>query len=209
MQDLSVLQNLPTRERPILIGLMVDVAGSMVSSIGSTSGTSKGRLESFRDALDDFVKKGKELCQDESSQQIIPRFKLFAYGFGFGNPLAVLFAGKKPVVRDLLDAPGTPTSTIAIDQLFENWQTYQSHVTGMIPQMFGKTPMLEAFAKAKERFAKEREQQLFHDPPILFVLSDGEPTDGPSDKVIEIAEDLKSTGILIISCYVTKKNNQS
>jgi hypothetical protein len=206
MLDLSLLQKLPTRESPMLMGLLIDVSASMITSIRNASGTRKGRIESFGDALNDFVNQGKALCQEEASKQIIPLFSVFAYGFGFGNPVATLFGGGKPYVRDLFDISGSPSSTIAIDQLFENWNAYQSHVMGMITQMFGSTPMLEAFEKVKERFIMERAKRSYTDPPILFVLSDGEPSDGKPDDVLKVAESLKASGIFIISCYVTDKD---
>lgn len=206
MSDLQVQSTKPTSERPILVGLLIDVSASMLSSIRNTSGPTQTRLESLRDALDDLVEQGKKLCQDEANKEIIPLFKLFAYGFGFGNPLSVLLGNRGPKVRDLLDLPGASVSTVAIDRLVYNWDTYKSHVVNMGRHMLGDTPMLEAFKVVKERFKREKEEGLITDPPILFILSDGEPTDSTPEAILRAADDLKAMGVLIISCYVTNEN---
>lgn len=193
----------PTRDNPMLIGLLVDVSGSMMSSIRSVSGPSKARLESFRDALDNLVEEGKKLCRDEANQEIIPLFQLFAYGFGFGNLVTILLGNKGPKVRDLLDIPGASDSTIAVDRLAEHWEQYKAHVRSLAKQMLGDTPMLEAVQIIKQRFAREREIRTITEPPILFVLSDGEPTDSGSDEVVKAFEELKASGVFVVSCYVT------
>jgi hypothetical protein len=169
----------------------------------SVSSPGKARLESFRDALDDLVSEGQRLARDSANQDVIPLFQLFAYGFGFGNPLSFLLGGKGPSVRDLLDLPGAADSTVDVDQLANRWNEYKAFVTGQARQMFGNTPMIEAFTIVKKRFASERSRKSLTEPPILFVLSDGDPTDGPPDSVARLAEELKSSGIFIVSCYVT------
>ena len=39
--------------------------------------------------------------------------------------------------------------------------------------------------------------------PILFILSDGEPTDG---NPLPVIESLKSLGVVVISCFVTEQD---
>ena len=56
---------------------------------------------------------------------------------------------------------------------------------------------------AKQRLAKERSSASYSDNPILFILSDGEPTDGSAESAISLANEIKQTGVLIVSCYVT------
>lgn len=51
-----------------------------------------------------------------------------------------------------------------------------------------------------ERFAKELPIRKQGTVTILFVVSDGEPTDGDP---IGIADELKRRNIIIISCYLT------
>jgi hypothetical protein len=68
----------PTREQPLLVGLLVDVSASMGSSIQNRWGNTTTRLESFREALDDLVSEAGELSQE--GEKIAPLVRLFAYG---------------------------------------------------------------------------------------------------------------------------------
>lgn len=207
MPDPSPFQKNPTREEPMLIGFLIDVSLSMAkTTIRNASSISQRRLDGFRDSIDNFVNRGKTLCQDESSQRIIPLFKVFAYGFGFGNVLNLLMGNKQPAVRDLLRQNGEQTSTITIDQLFEHWEGYQSHIKDLFSQTLGTTPMLEAFELIQQRFIEEMEKTSYTNPPILFVLSDGEPTDGTTQEILQVTQRLQKSGIFIISCYVTNQD---
>jgi len=196
----------PTSENPMLIGLMVDVSGSMMTSIHNHSGNSENRLEGLRNALNDFVAFGTILCEQKHTKLVLPLFRLFAYGFGFGNPLTALLGGNQMPVRDLFDLNDNGDSTISADKLASNWQSYASHIDGMKFEMFGSTPMLQAFHRVHERFHIERKRHPTFNPPILFVLSDGEPTDGSTSQVAAAAEAMKNDGVMIVSCYVTDEN---
>ncbi|NER82701.1 MAG: hypothetical protein F6K42_24715 [Leptolyngbya sp. SIO1D8] len=66
--------------------------------------------------------------------------------------------------------------------------------------------MGEALWKAEERLRKEMSDKSYYREPILFILSDGLPTDVSSDEIIDLAEQLKEKGIIIVSCYVTETN---
>ena len=58
----------------------------------------------------------------------------------------------------------------------------------------------------QQRFHIERKRHPTFNPPILFVLSDGEPTDGSTSQVAAAAEAMKNDGVMIVSCYVTDEN---
>lgn len=193
----------PTRERPLLIGLLVDVSGSMMSSIRNTTGKDINRLQGFRDALAELVKRAGNLSQGGASEKVAPLLKLFAYGFGFGNPLSALFGGGGPRVRDLLEVPGGPSSTVPLDLLTRDWSIYRSHVEGLALEMLGNTPMREGFELVRRRLRVEATAAPYFGQPIVFVLSDGEPTDATPSEVREIAAAIKSSGTLVVSCYVT------
>ena len=196
----------PSPERPLLLGLLVDVSGSMTSSIENRGGKNVNRLESFRDALEDMVKRAGELSQAGTNEPVAPLLKLFAYGFGFGNLLTAIFGGSGPSVRDLLQLPGAQSSTIPLDRLTSEWRTYRAHVEGLARQMFGNTPMREGFTVAGDRFSKELRTSSYSGRPVLFVLSDGEPSDASSNDVAQVAAEMQKAGILVVSCYVTSED---
>jgi uncharacterized protein YegL len=183
---------------PLLVGLLIDVSGSMTSSIQNQRGESLNRLQSFQEALGDLAQKAKAYLKDSMRDLI----RIFAYGFGFGNPLSFILKGGGSPVRDLLRMPGEESSTVGITHIADRWQEYKSHVESLALEMFGATPMLEAFEIAEKRFQKEVEK-IEYSGRILFVLSDGDPTDASPDRVSDVASRLRGKGILVVSCYVT------
>ena len=192
----------PTVETPLLAGLLVDVSGSMTSAIQNTSGGTLNRLQSFQAALGDLASKAQQLAASDTGD----RLRLFAYGFGFGNPLSSIFGGSGPSVRELLRGAQPGSSTIGISELAAKWSHYKSHTSrAKLFTCSGRTPMLEGFKTVTERFrTEERERQLAG--KMLFVLSDGEPTDDPSHKVPVAAQELMREGVLIVSCFVTDQD---
>jgi hypothetical protein len=49
-------------------------------------------------------------------------------------------------------------------------------------------------------------KKTYLDNPVLFILSDGEPTDTRSAQITRQAGELKQEGVICISCYVTNKD---
>lgn len=189
----------PTSESPLLVGLLVDVSGSMMSAIENKSGAALNRLQGFQAALRDLVDKAPKPAATGETDRLL----LFAYGFGFNNPLSFLFGGSGPPVRDLfLGVIPTGESTIGISALSKSWGELENHVTSMAKQMFGATPMLEGFTAVQQRFKDEGRCRRLAGC-ILFVLSDGAPTDAPPERVVQAARVLKGEGVLIVSCFVT------
>jgi hypothetical protein len=186
----------------ILVGLLVDVSGSTTSAI-QNRGVSQNRLQSFQEALEKFIREYADVIERKSVESTL-RVHLFAYGFGFGNPLAQFLGRSGPVVRDLLSLPGASSSTIDVVSLAKEWPRYKNHVEGLAVEMFGATPMGQAFRIVQDRFAAELAQS--RSSRILFVLSDGEPTDLRAEEIMKTADELKRSGVLIISCYVTDED---
>ncbi|PNY34974.1 hypothetical protein C2E31_20575 [Rhodopirellula baltica] len=189
----------PTVDRPLLVGLLVDVSGSMTSSIRNSSGPSQNRLQSFQSALGNLAERAKALSGKESGDRV----KLFAYGFGFGNPLGAFFSTfSSPPVRDLLEGAARGSTTIGVNELANDWQRYKSHVEGLALKMFGATPMLEGVQTVAKRIAAEK-KRINPSGTVLFFLSDGEPTDSTPDAVVKAVESLRDDNTLVVSCYVT------
>src|SRR6266566_3108909 len=193
----------PTREQPFLVGLLVDVSGSMTSSIQNRATDTLNRLESFERSLGQVAATAKELSKRGDRGLI----QVFAYGFGFGNVLSSLFGGSGAKVQDMLRRPDEPEAPIALDLLADRWDLYQAHVRNLAPTMFGDTPMKQGFQEIGERFARERQGRRYVESSVLFVLSDGEPTDVSSpEEIVQLARNLKAKNIEVISCYVTDAN---
>lgn len=193
----------PTAHRPLLVGLLIDVSGSMTSSIQNRSGESLNRLEGFERSLGEVAAKAKDIA-DKGEKGLI---KVFAYGFGFGNILSAFLGGSGPKVQDILRRPGEPEAPVALDFVADKWEGFQNHVRSLVPKMFGDTPMMEGFRVVMDRFARERKRANYAETSVLFVLSDGEPTDVNDPKQItDFARELKEHKVVVISCYVTDAN---
>ena len=168
---MELFQDQPTPGHPLLVGILIDVSASMVSSSlrsepGGATGDSNqpgitSRIQSVSRALDDLVARGAELSKQGPAGTIAPLLKLFMYGFGFGGALSTVLSalfgskGEKPKVRDLLALPGEPSSTVGIDQLAQRWLAYRRNVENMFPDMLGDTPMASALQTAQGRFMQE------------------------------------------------------
>jgi hypothetical protein len=193
--------SVPTADSPLLVGLLVDVSGSMAMAMENRTGQSLNRLQAFEQSLGELAKKAKTISSRGQGSGAV---KMFAYGFGFGNPFSVFF-GSGASVRDLLSGATDSNSLISFDHLANDWKRYQEHVSSLAFEMLGTTPMVEGFETVIARF-RDEEKRCSYCGKLLFVLSDGEPTDGNAEDVISKANSLKADGTLIISCYVTDQD---
>jgi TIR domain len=224
---MDLLRDQPTAAHPLLVGILIDVSASMVSSsLRSSESESPGqargvpaittRIQSVSRTLDDLVARGAELSKQEAAGKITPLLKLFMYGFGFGGALSSVLSAlfgssksEKPKVRDLLALPGESNSTIGIDQLAQRWLEYRRNIENMLPDMLGDTPMASAMQIAGDRFVRELAAAEYAANPILLIISDGEPTPedrytDPASTVRELAREMRGAGVTIISCLLTK-----
>ena len=67
---------------PIILGLAVDLSGSMQGSMRNDEGGTLTRLEGFRRALQRSVQNANEIAKQRTAG-VSPQFDVFAYGFGF------------------------------------------------------------------------------------------------------------------------------
>lgn len=188
---------------PMLVGLAIDVSASMTKAIHNPSGPRMNRLEAFRNSLKNLAERGRDLSRKGTTGETASPIRLFAYGFGFGNPLSVILGRSGPAVRDLLNLPGRAVSLVSIDDLADNWAEYEAHLESLAIDMFGSTPMREALEAVQARFDGELRRHSYHETAVLFLLSDGMPNPRTVPSVLKLADDFKHKGRLIVSCYVT------
>ena len=86
--------------------------------------------------------------------------------------------------------------------LKENKEASSSRVHEIIdsikPYIYGRTPMVKALMEAKKIFDSSTEIN----PKVLFILSDGDATDG--DPVF-IPQELQSSNVIVVTCYFTSQ----
>ena len=73
------------------------------------------------------------------------------------------------------------------------------------PFIYGYTPLYESLEKATKLFQGDTSENK-----LLFVLSDGDPTDGSNedrDKINHITSKLTEAGVKIVSCFITSSTD--
>jgi hypothetical protein len=100
-----------------------------------------------------------------------------------------------------LEAAGE--TTLPVEEVVKLWKNSEEILKNAEGVIYSATPMCNALMQVASRFKKDLASRPNINMPILFVLSDGEPTDGdPSD----IVNSLKASGITVISCFVTNSD---
>ena len=73
------------------------------------------------------------------------------------------------------------------------------------PFIYGRTPLYESLEKATKLFEADASENK-----LLFMLSDGYPTDGSykdSDKIKHVTSKLTEAGVTIVSCFITRSTD--
>lgn len=95
---------------------------------------------------------------------------------------------------------------IPLEDLLENWEQHESYIEKLAHAMFGDTPMGKAILLAEERFLSILEEEKSTTDLVLFLVSDGIPTDITPTETLTAIERLKKLGTIIISCFLTDRN---
>ena len=66
------------------------------------------------------------------------------------------------------------------------------------PYIYGKTPLMQAMRHSVDLFSHS---EFANHKKLLFILSDGQPTDGEKPPV----QELTTLGVTIVSCFMTRK----
>ena len=73
------------------------------------------------------------------------------------------------------------------------------------PFIYGRTPLFESLEEATKLFKRDISKDK-----LLFVLSDGDPSDGSNEdsgKIKQITSKLTKAGVTIVSCFITKSTD--
>jgi hypothetical protein len=73
------------------------------------------------------------------------------------------------------------------------------------PFIYGQTPLYKSLEKATKLFEEDTSENK-----LLFLLSDGDPTDGSNDdseKISQITSKLNEAGVNVVSCFITKSTD--
>lgn len=153
-----------------------------------------------------MVNKSISYREHPHSKDILPKFSLFFYGFGFGNALKGLdsitsrLLGIEPdeeiptePVRDLLkltaeneELPYTPNAV----ELNKYWKVYRTGILAQYIDMeFNDAPLVQSLKIARKRFTDEQKEKKYQ--PLLLIVTNGKFPDGNYSDLIETANAIK------------------
>jgi len=104
-------------------------------------------------------------------------------------------------IRQKLDSIGD--TTLSIGEVADTWSQSDIFLQNFEDMIYGGTPMCKALNIVKERFRKELSGHKDERDLVLFLLSDGEPTDG---NPLLISRELKAMGVSIICGLIDNKD---
>ena len=104
-------------------------------------------------------------------------------------------------IRQKLDSIGD--TTLSIDEVADTWSQSDIFFQNFEDMIYGGTPMCKTLDVVKERFSKELSGYKHKRDLVLFLLSDGEPTDG---NPLSIVREIKEMGVSIICCLIDNKD---
>lgn len=244
-----------------LIGLAIDLSGSMAENIRNNTGGQFSRLEGFCRSLDRLAQEARRAIRESQLREANTSVDIFAYGFGLRDGevcdlFSLLKLGRQIMsesrdlqqqrkhqleerygsynglgdllrryhfhslvdgARDVMESyarqevaleicgqvrerlKNTKDTTLPLEEVAELWTGSGDAFSNLEPLIYGNTPMQQAMTNALRRFREEYPSRPEGTIPLLFLLSDGEPTDGDP---APLAEELKSMGVTIVSCFV-------
>ncbi len=156
------------------------VAGFVGQATGLSSGITAQLKNAQRFAVELILQRGVKAqvsTQDEIRQRISQR------------------------IRQKLDSIGD--TTLSIGEVTDTWSQSDIFLQNFEDMVYGGTPMCKALNVVKERFRKELSGHKDKRDLVLFLLSDGEPTDG---NPLSIVREIKAMGVSIICCLIDSKD---
>lgn len=205
---------------PFLIGVVLDLSKTAFDSIYQLSQKDDDFFQRLIKALNTLVNKSISYCEHPHSKDILPKFSLFFYGFGFGNALKGLdtFARRLGLtsdveiptepVRDLLkltadseELPYTPNAA----ELNKHWKLYRTGILAQYVDMeFNDAPLVQSLKIAHARFTDEQKERKYQ--PLLLVVTNGKFTDGNYSDLIEASNAIKKDGITLVIGFIGKND---
>eukprot|EP00299_Pterocystis_sp_00344_P019426 c9641_g1_i6.p1 GENE.c9641_g1_i6~~c9641_g1_i6.p1 ORF type:complete len:394 (-),score=87.53 c9641_g1_i6:85-1266(-) len=190
LQVMRILRNIIYG--PLVI-FCLDISGSMKSSLfNETAPRVESALESMYDCLYSFWDDMTSLRDADPFVSAVSKgTRVCVVGFG---------GSQEPLVNILkLHKPGAGWTLPLSDVLKEKRSAWIEAVQNNKNILFGETPMLQMFEVLQTEIIREV-------PPVIVFVSDGEPTDDPTGRIPHRAQQMKSSGAIIVSCYATNSD---
>ena len=127
---------------------------------------------SVKEAID----KGKKLIEEIRRGIKVPVSQAAIMSFQSGSEILHASTGKKEVYKE------------RVDELVEAREPY----------IYGGPPLIQAMCHSVDLFSHS---EFTNDKKLLFILSDGQPSDGWDPPV----QELSALGVTIVSCFITRE----
>lgn len=251
-----------------LIGIAVDVSGSMTGSINNNTNRQLSRLESFNESLKRLGEEANKTIKANKDKKVDTNIDVFAYAFGLRTGdicdlFSLLKIGKSVISKeeiedlkrkytnemkrnysgysglgDLARRHGfgglvnqaesmlrgnaeneirkkimqevsrriqkslndVGDTTLSIDEVTKLSNDSSDTFSNAEELIYGITPMRSALKEIHQRFERELNRRPSDTIPVLFIVSDGEPTDGEPRPFAKL---IKELGVTIVTCFVT------
>lgn len=207
---------------PFLIGVVLDLSKSAFDSVYQLSYQDEDFFGKLVKALNTLVHKSISYSKHPHSREVLPKFSLFFYGFGFGNALKGLDSMVRRLgiisdsgteissepIRDLLkltaDDEGLSDTPNAVE-LSKHWKTYRTGILAQYMDMeFSDAPLVQTLKTAHNRISEELENKEFQ--PLLLIMTDGRFTDGGYSELFDVTESIKKDGITVVVGFIGKND---
>ena len=210
-----------------LTGILLDVSGSMSRSIGEGTDEEGGPwARSIFEVIGNFVK--NDVPTDNHVFAI-------GFGANCGYEVFDIIGTLKniekqreridqPKITEIIDQPVTHKETVGVTEgsIFKvqeasdvlhgcvgekdlSKERSQELLKSVEPYIYGEKPFYQSIEKATELFQKKASMFSSH-KKLLFILSDGEPTDGQTTdhaRIARMVSKLTTAGVTVVSCSIT------
>ena len=210
-----------------LTGILLDVSGSMRRNIGEGTDEEGGPwARSIFEVIGNFVK--HDVPTDNHVFAI-------GSGANCGDEVFDIIGTLKniekqreridqPKITEIIDQPVTHKETVGVTEgsIFKvqeasdvlhgcfgekdlSKERSRELLKSVEPYIYGEKPLYQSIEKATELFQKKASMFSSH-KKLLFILSDGEPTDGQTTdhaRIARMVSKLTTAGVTVVSCSIT------
>ncbi|CAF0925126.1 unnamed protein product [Adineta steineri] len=164
--------------------------GLKVMDIGSKLGICSDSTEVEREATREQANRAMKYARNQIRIRTIPKLREIS------RPVKKTLESTINLLQEVAGTSPSHNSSQTKDNL--SAAELSLLVDSIEPYIYGNTPMCEALESALDMF-----RSATHSRKVLFLLSDGEATDGDP---VPFAQQLRENGVLVFICLLTSEN---
>jgi hypothetical protein len=181
----------------MIIGFLLDVSGSMAQPF---EGSDDQRIKDINTSIELLIENIKLFFSKESNNELLSTLKIFSIGFGFIDFTKFLLGVKYKKTRSLLRSDNN-NIIIKLKDVIYNWEAHKNYIEDVYYNMFGDSPLFECLSETLNII-----KNYPYEEKIIFLISDGVPSDASIIDILNIAEQIKKNNSIILSCSLHKED---